>query len=214
MRRNTGIVQVLGVTGIDVEKTLEVNETYNFVGIVGQSKLKEPYDSGYYVTLRSVNDIIGELTLDHEPVTETYPGIDTSFTANAKYADSVSLYYRNKGESTYKSIEMIGEGITYNAKILETEVSDEFQYYIEAKAGEEKKSAGTAEVPFNVKKVDKTTGPKISDFQPFGTIETPHPVISAKISDSYGVNTKSVNDFCGWNMILQQKLKFQTVTSC
>ncbi|MBU8880965.1 CehA/McbA family metallohydrolase [Bacillus sp. FJAT-29790] len=189
---NTAVVKILGMTGIDVKSALEVSDTYTFVGIVGQSKSVAPYTNGYYLTLRTSDDIKGELTLSHEPITETYPGMDVSFTAIAKYADSVTLYYRDIQKTEYQSIDMIKDGFSFNGKILEKDVPENFQYYIEAQSGSKTKFVGTSEKPFDVVVVTKQTGPSFYDEQPQGKIETQHPVISVKMSDPYGVDTSKV----------------------
>ncbi|KAB2333301.1 hypothetical protein F7731_15700 [Cytobacillus depressus] len=190
---HTAIVKILGMTGIDVASVLEVNDTYTFVGIAGQSKSVAPYTNGYYLMLRSADDIKGELALSHEPISETYPGMDVPFTAIAKYADSVTLFYKDSQKTDYQAIEMIKDEISFNGKIAEKDVPAHFQYYIEAKSGSKTKSVGTAEKPFDVAVVTKQTGPAFYDEQPQGKIDTQHPVISVKMSDPYGVDLSKVS---------------------
>lgn len=212
---NAAIVRVLGQTGLI--GSVQQGEQYTFTGIVGQSKVTSPYTSGYYLLPRKSSDIKGELQLNHTPLTKAYTGIDVSFAAVAKYADSVTLYYKNPGDAVFTPIEMISaDGMNYNAKITADRITgDRFEYYIEAKSGVKTKSVGSATEPITVPVTEKTDGPAFSGESPANgdKIETTHPVISVKMYDPLGVDVSSVaihvdqDDFTNQAAITEGKIK-------
>ena len=94
------IVRVLGSTGIDIAQTLEFNQQYTFKGIVGQSKTSSPYTSGYFLMPRYTKDVKGELSFTHEKLTKAYKDTNVTFSAIAKNADSITVYYKGKDDSS------------------------------------------------------------------------------------------------------------------
>ncbi|TXK80325.1 CehA/McbA family metallohydrolase [Paenibacillus sp. N3.4] len=185
----TAIVKVLGVTGIDPNTTLALNSSYTFTGIIGQSQITPPYTSGYYLQIRNVADIRGELALTHTPLTKGIPDVNLPFSAIAKNADSVTLYYKAVNDAAYKSIVMdTADAMNYNGSIPAANVpTPAFVYYIEAK-GEDGKTIAAG--PYTVEVGEDTEGPTFSNALPAkgDTIETKHPTISVSMFDLSGVN--------------------------
>ncbi|MFF2446310.1 Ig-like domain-containing protein [Neobacillus sp. NPDC058068] len=171
---------------------IEQGSSYAFNGIVGQYKKIAPFTSGYYLLASSVK---GQLALAHTQLTKAYTGFDVSFSAMAKNADSVTLYYKGETDSSYKQVSMnSADGRNYNGKILKADVpTDKFFYYIEAVSAEGKKSVGDAANPILVNVVSKTDGPVISNPTPENgdVIDSRYPTISVKLEDASGVDTQS-----------------------
>ena len=69
-----------------------------------------------------------------------------------------------------------------------------FDYYIEAKAGEQVQTAGTSEAPYAVTVIEDKVGPEISGETPQNDtkVESQKPEISALINDPSGVDDKTV----------------------
>lgn len=192
----TAIVKISGASGIDVN-SVSMGDTYAFTGIVGQSKAGSPYTSGYYIEPRNDADIKGELQFQHEPMTKGYSGIDIPVKAAAKYADSVTLFYKNEGETTFASLPMVTtDKLNYNAKIPKQYVTaTKMYYYIEAaSAGQATQSSGSAAAPHSMDIVADTDGPSYLNPlpQPMDSIETFHPVVSVDLDDPNGVDVNSI----------------------
>ncbi|MFJ5717762.1 DUF4350 domain-containing protein [Neobacillus sp. NPDC093127] len=173
---------------------IEQGSSYAFTGIVGQYKKIAPFTSGYYLLASTVK---GQLSLAHTPLTKAYSGFDVPFTAVAKNADSVTLYYKGEADSSYKQVSMnSADGRNYNGKILKADVTtDKFFYYIEAISAEGKKSVGNAAEPNMVNVVAKTDGPVISNPTPANgdVIDSRYPTISVKLEDASGVDAQSAS---------------------
>uniref|UniRef100_A0A4Y8PYY9 Uncharacterized protein n=1 Tax=Paenibacillus athensensis TaxID=1967502 RepID=A0A4Y8PYY9_9BACL len=186
------IVKLLASAGIDGSKAVEMNETYTFTGVVGQSKIAAPYTSGYYLMPRSAADIKGQLSLKHDVLSKVYSGMDLTFSALAKNASAVTLYYKAVGDASFRSIPMLtADNLNYNATIAQSDVpAQELLYYIEAADGGNIANAGTAAAPNHAVVVTDTDGPSYSDETPLinDSIETKHPAVSVKISDLSGVD--------------------------
>nr|WP_275900736.1 S-layer homology domain-containing protein [Paenibacillus periandrae] len=215
---NLSIIRILGTSGIDVSKgAIEQGDSYTFMGIVGQSKSVSPFTSGYYVLPRSAADIKGELQFTHTPLTKAYIGIDVSFTAAAKNADSVTLYYKGTTDPTFSPIIMSSaDGINYNGKIPQASVPDnKLLYYIEAKGNGKTLSSGDVNAPISIDVVEDKDGPEYSNASPANgdSIDTGHPIISVTLDDPNGVNTASVsmkidgNDFTSKAVISERMIK-------
>ncbi|WP_051775520.1 Ig-like domain-containing protein [Paenibacillus tyrfis] len=194
---NTSVVKILGTAGIDMSSTLAVGDTLTFTGIVGQSKISSPYTSGYYVMPRNGSDIKGDLQFDHVPLTKAYTGLDIPFKAMAKYADSVTLYYKNAGDANYTEVRMAtADNLNYNAKIPKENVkAAKMLYYIAAQSsGQAAKSSGDANTPNSVDIVADTDGPAYANELPanLSGIETYHPVVSVDLNDQSGVDASSI----------------------
>ncbi|WP_108530517.1 Ig-like domain-containing protein [Paenibacillus elgii] len=194
---NTSIIKILGTAGIDMSSALAVGDTLTFTGIVGQSKISSPYTSGYYVMPRNGSDIKGDLQFDHVPLTKAYTGLDIPFKAMAKYADSVTLYFKNAGDANYTELRMAtADNLNYNAKIPKENVkAAKILYYIAAQSsGQAAKSSGDANTPNSVDIVADTDGPAYANELPanLSSIETYHPVVSVDLNDQSGVDASSI----------------------
>nr|WP_246362791.1 DUF4073 domain-containing protein [Paenibacillus alba] len=215
---NPSIVKVLGSTGIDVSKELLANESYTFTGVVGQSQDYAPYTSGYYLQVRSLLDIRGELTVTHTPLTKGIPDVDLPFSAIVKNADTVTLYYQAVGDTTFKSIAMnSADALNYNGSIPAANVPmPTFVYYIEAK-GDKTVSVG----PYTVDVGADTEGPTFSNALPAmgDTIETKHPEISVSMFDLSGVNAATAKitignkDFTNQAIIKEDQIRLNLTTA-
>ncbi|BBH18672.1 hypothetical protein Back11_00170 [Paenibacillus baekrokdamisoli] len=193
----TAIAKILGTTGIDVNSAVQLGDTVTFKGIIGQSKAASPYTSGYYIAPRSISDIKGELQFNHVPVTKAYIGLDMSIKAMAKYADSVTLYYRNTGESVYASIPMLSaNNLNYNANIPKEKavLGKQIDYYIEVKSADQTLSSGNAASPNIVNVIEDKEGPTYSNELPANgdSMESSRPVISVDLDDPSGVDATSL----------------------
>ncbi|SFK99759.1 S-layer homology domain-containing protein [Paenibacillus sp. 1_12] len=215
---NLSIIRILGTSGIDVSKgVIEQGDSYTFKGIVGQSKSVSPFTTGYYVLPRSLSDIKGELQFTHTPLTKAYTGIDVSFTAKAKNADSITLYYKGTADLTFSPIIMSSaDGINYNGKIPQANVPDnKLLYYIEAKGNGKTLSSGDVNAPISIDVVEDKDGPEYANASPANgdSVDTGHPVISVTLDDPNGVNTASVsmkidgNDFTSKAVISETMIK-------
>ncbi|MFD0676265.1 MULTISPECIES: S-layer homology domain-containing protein [unclassified Paenibacillus] len=215
---NLSIVRILGTSGIDVSNgAIEQGGTYAFTGIVGQSKNSSPFKSGYYVLPRSASDVKGELQFTHTPLVKAYIGIDVSFTAAAKNADSVTLYYKGTADSTFNPIIMSSaDGKSYNGKIPQASVpAGKLLYYIEAKGNGKTLSSGDFNNPISIDVVEDKDGPAYTNASPANgeSVDTGHPVISIALDDPNGVNTSSVsikidgNDFTSKAAISEKDIK-------
>ncbi|ODG90469.1 hypothetical protein BED47_11360 [Gottfriedia luciferensis] len=187
---NLAIVRIKGSLG-----NIEQGQTYTFTGIVNQYKKAAPFTSGYLLIPRNANDVKGQLVLTHTPITKAYIGMDASFNATAKNADSVTLYYKGENETSYHSVIMdTADHINYNGKILEADVpKGNFYYYIEAENAEGKQAVGSSSKPFEVNVVDDQDGPKFFNELPANGDKTDsrHPEIVVKMDDPSGINLSS-----------------------
>ncbi|MEK0317071.1 CehA/McbA family metallohydrolase, partial [Cohnella sp. 56] len=193
---NTAVVQLLKSTGIPAT-AVTLNETFTFTGILSQSDLVSPYDSGYKLLPRSEADILGELQLSYTPPAKLYTKMDLSFEAMAKFADSVTLFYKGAVGDAYVSVDFASaDHLNYNGKIAlaDVPVTGKLYYYIKAIAGSDSVTSASAAEPYIVDIVDDVDGPAVTSLKPAEgeKIETQHPVISASYSDPNGVAVNSV----------------------
>ncbi|WP_379154030.1 S-layer homology domain-containing protein [Paenibacillus sp. sgz5001063] len=191
-------VRVTTASGIDVSTQLQKDSTYTFTGIFSQYVSGTTYKSGYQVFPRSIADVqeIKELSLVHQAVTEAYTNTDISLTATARNADSVILYYRTAGGAYTAKPMVSSDGITY-AAVLNTSfvaAGNSFDYYIEAKMGQDTKQSGTPVTPYTVSVVNDTFAPKFYEETPMsGTkIEDRQPVISVKYDEPSGLDAATL----------------------
>ncbi|MGZ4135129.1 MAG: CehA/McbA family metallohydrolase, partial [Tumebacillaceae bacterium] len=192
------IVKILSTTGIDVSSAVTLGETYTFIGIVAQSKVNAPYTSGYSILPRTAADIRGDLQFNHVPLTKAYTDTDVSFKATAKYADSVTLYYKNEGDASYTSIAMASaDKLNYNAKIAKANVTGtKLYYYIVAQAGTDQTlTSGDSNTPNSVDVVEDKDGPAYANETPANheSVESYHPTISVDLDDPNGVDLSAVS---------------------
>ncbi|MBU8917671.1 CehA/McbA family metallohydrolase [Bacillus sp. FJAT-29953] len=189
---NLAIVRIQGELG-DLEK----GSSYTFTGIVHQSKKIAPFTNGYYLLPRSTADIKGQLVLTHTPLKKAYIGVDVAFTAMAKNADSVTLYYKGEADSAYKTVIMnSADARNYNGKIVRADVpTGKLLYYIEAVSGDDKQSEGSAARPITIDVVEDTDGPAFMNELPGNgeIVNSRYPSISVKLDDPNGVKTSAVS---------------------
>ena len=190
-------LRIMAATGINPEKDLVTNKSYTITGVLGQyTTNKTSLKNGYQVYPRDVKDIAPILGITHTVMTEVYKDANAEFEAEADGAESVKLYYRAKDTTEYTALPMNDSGENrYTVTLPKDKVpQDGFEYYIEAKAGEQTQSAGTSEKPFSVAVVADTEGPVISGLTPQDNtkVETPRPEISALINDPSDIDPASV----------------------
>ncbi|WP_049869107.1 S-layer homology domain-containing protein [Paenibacillus sp. D9] len=194
---NASIVRILAQSGIDMTgTTVELGETYSFTGIVGQSKAGSPYTSGYYLMPRSAADVRGDLQLQHTPLLKAYTGVDVTFKASAKYAESVTVFYRAAEGQAFTPVQLnSADGLNYNGRIAKENVPpNSFQYYMEAAGGGDTTSAGSADKPYTVEVGTDTDGPAFFNPVPGENeeVETMHPIVSVELEDPNGVDLSSL----------------------
>ncbi|WP_391120144.1 CehA/McbA family metallohydrolase [Psychrobacillus sp. L3] len=192
----TTLLRVMTTTKIDMEKDIVVNKSYAFAGIVGQYSTNVNPKNGYQINIRDVKDIASILGITHTPMKEAYKGTLISFEAIADGAESVTLYYRNVGDATYTELLMTGDGQGRYTAAIDANIftTTDFEYYIEAKAGENKMYAGSSTAPYVVSLVDDKEGPTFAAEIPADTakVESPRPEISVVMEDPSGVDAKTV----------------------
>ncbi|MFF2753544.1 lamin tail domain-containing protein [Psychrobacillus sp. NPDC058041] len=192
----TTLLRVMTTTKIDMEKDIVVNKSYSFTGIVGQYSTNVNPKNGYQLNIRDVKDIASILGISHNQMKEAFKDTTISFEAFADGAESVTLYYRNVGSTEYTQLPMAGDGQgRYTASLLSSTLNNtDFEYYIEAKAGENIRFAGSSDVPFKVVFVDDAEGPTFAAEIPSNTakVESPRPEISVVMEDPSGVDNKSI----------------------
>ncbi|WP_197031461.1 Ig-like domain-containing protein [Bacillus sp. UNC438CL73TsuS30] len=190
-------LRVMGTTGIVPDTDLVTGKSYTVTGVLGQyTTNKTQLTSGYQIYPRNVKDIAPILGITHTALTEVYEDTNVLFEANADGAESVTVYYRETGKTDYAALPMTkGSESRYTATLDKADITQNgFEYYIEAKAGEQVKTAGTSDKPYTVKVIKDTVGPEFSGETPQNgdKIETPHPEISVLINDPSGVDETSV----------------------
>ncbi|MCC3375441.1 S-layer homology domain-containing protein [Cohnella sp. REN36] len=190
---NTAVVRILAASGIDVAGgAIGLGESFTFTGIVGQSKAASPYTSGYYLLPRNAADVQGQLQFSHTRLDKAYVGADVVVKATAKYADSVTLYFKGESDAGYAPLPLLSaDRLNYNAAIPKEQVPPgKLLYYVEAKGVGEIKSEGTAAAPIAIDVVEDRDGPAFGEVLPAENdeIETMHPEISAAYEDPSGVD--------------------------
>ncbi|QCJ41632.1 Ig domain-containing protein group 2 domain-containing protein [Bacillus sp. S3] len=192
----TTLIRVMGATGINPDKDLVTGKSYTVTGVLGQYTTNASATNGYQLYPRDVKDISPILAITHTGIKEVYKGTSVEFAANADGAETVTAYYRATGATEYTPLPMVkGSEGRYTVTLAAADVPQNgFEYYIEAKAGTQSKTAGTNETPYAVTLIDDTFGPTISGETPQdGTkVESPTPEISALIDDPSGVDEATV----------------------
>jgi len=195
----TTLLRVLGTTDVDAANTFKVGSSYIITGIASQYDSKAPFDTGYQIFPREAKDITEyfALSLTHDPLKTVYTGNDVTFTANVEGADTVTVYYRATGDSTYKTLSMTkGNQNNYSATLgAESVPAAGFEYYIQAVNQSEKKLAGTADKPNAVTVTEDKDAPKLSGFQPAdkSIIETKQPDISFMVDEPSGLDKSKLS---------------------
>ncbi|WP_088071672.1 DUF4350 domain-containing protein [Gottfriedia luciferensis] len=191
------LLRVMDKTGIKPDTDLVNGKSYTVTGILGQYTTNASATSGYQLYPRDVKDVAPILAITHTALTEVYSSANVDFDAVADGAESVTVYYREKGITNYSALPMTkGSDGHYAATLTAAKVpSSGFEYYIEAKAGSEVKTAGSSATPFSVKLIEDKEGPSINGETPQnGTkVESPQPEISALLDDPSGVDEKTIH---------------------
>ena len=139
-------LRVMGATGIKPDTDLVIGKSYTVTGVLGQYTTNVSATNGYQLYPRDVKDIAPILGITHSALTEVYKGTNVEFEANADGAESVTVYYRATGTAEYTALPM-GKGSEgrYTVTLPAANVPQNgFDYYIEAKAGEQVQTAGTS----------------------------------------------------------------------
>ncbi|WML58593.1 lamin tail domain-containing protein [Neobacillus sp. PS2-9] len=195
----TTTLRVMGATGIKPDTDLETGKSYTVTGVLGQYTTNASATNGYQLYPRDVKDISPVLAVTHTPITEVYKGASVEFAANADGAENVVVYYRATGTSQYTALQMVkGSQGRYTVSLDAANVpQDGFEYYIEATATGQIKTAGSSTAPFAVTLVEDTFGPEITGMTPQDTtkVESTTPEISALINDPSGVDETTVHFF-------------------
>ncbi|KMY51930.1 S-layer homology domain-containing protein [Peribacillus loiseleuriae] len=192
----TTTLRVMGATGVIPDNHLVTGKSYTVTGILGQYTTNVSATNGYQLYPRDAMDIAPILGIAHSALTEVYKETNVEFEANADGAETVTAYYRASGTTEYTALPMVkGSEGRYTVTLEAVNVPQNgFDYYIEAKAGEQAQTAGTSTVPYEVKVIDDTVGPAISGETPQDNtkVESQKPEISALINDPSGVDDKTV----------------------
>ncbi len=134
-----------------LDDNAEPGVTYWYTFTVVFSDLSESAPSGK-TSCTNLDTI--KPTIYHTPVNQGYTNnnlvISCTASDNISVA-SVTLYYRTKGEMTYKSLTMVKANSKFSATIYGTDLTtDGVEYYIVASDGTNLTYKGTAENPYSV----------------------------------------------------------------
>jgi uncharacterized protein YdeI (BOF family) len=189
-------VRVMGATGINVESDLVIGKSYSITGIVGQYTTNVSNTSGYQLFPRNSQDITAMLSIEHTALQQVYKDTNVEFVATASGAESVTVYYRATGESTYTALPMsaASEG-RYTVVLGAAQVPQAgFEYYIEAKAGDKTQQSGSSAVPHAVTLVEDNEGPRFFGETPVGgsKVESPRPEITILLEDPSDIDIASI----------------------
>ena len=189
-------LRVMSNTGITPDTDLVVGKTYTITGILGQYTTNANATNGYQVYPRGKSDIASVLNITHTPITEDYKDTNIEFEATVDGAESVKVYYRATGGTTYTALPMIkgSEGrytVTLEAKDVP---SNGFEYYIEAIAGTRTVTSGSSTTPHKVTLKADLVGPSFNGETPQdqSKVETPQPEISVLMNDPSGIDVDTV----------------------
>ncbi len=190
------LLRVMAPTGIKPDTDLVTGKSYTVTGVLGQYTKNASATGEYQVFPRDTKDIAPILGITHTALKTVYKDANVEFEANADGAETVTVYYRAAGTAEYTALPMLkGSEGRYTVILPAANVPQNgFEYYIEAKAEEKVKSAGTSTAPFAVTVIADTTGPKISGETPQDEtkVERTRPEISALIDDPSGVDETTV----------------------
>lgn len=189
-------LRVMATTGINPDNDLVSGKSYTVTGVLAQYTTNASPKNGYQVYPRDVKDIAPILGITHTPIKQVYKDVNVDFEADVDGAEAVTVYYRATNTTDYTALQMTKtSGNQYTATLPQEQVPQSgFQYYIAAKAGEQTKTAGTSETPYNVEVIDDQVGPEITGLTPQDNtkVESPRPEISALINDPSGIKDDSV----------------------
>ena len=156
-----------------IDDTVEPGKTYWYTFKVVLTNMEESNPAGK-VSCTTYDSI--EPILYHTPVNQGYLNNNLVISCTAKDnvgINKVTLYYRNKGEETYKSTAMLKQNDKYSGTILGSELTlDGLEYYIEASDGNNSVFRGTAENPYSVVIKDDSAIMRVGDVDFDGIIDT------------------------------------------
>ncbi|OXM87313.1 S-layer homology domain-containing protein [Paenibacillus rigui] len=194
----TMTLRVMATTDIQVAADIINGLTYTFTAMFSQYDSSSPYTTGYQIFPRSKADVVEmkQVSLQHSALTEAYTDTDVQFTASARNADSVTIYYRAVGASGYETLSMVStDQQQYIAVLPKASVpANAFEYYVEAKAGSDIKQSGSPSAPYTVNVVADTFAPVLDQELPgdMMKVEDNRPSISVHFNEPSGLNVQSL----------------------
>lgn len=194
--KTTNIYKLPALTGI------VQGDTVNLIAVVSQF-------TSYQLRVRSASDVekitVPDTTapvITHTPVTSGNATIDLTVSAvvtDNKSVSSAKLYYKTKGQTTYKSLDMTLANETYTAVIPKADLSVEgLEYYIEATDGTNSvTSPADKAIPYEVAiSAADIAGPTITKLEPAdNAVLTGDNIkygVRVEFSDVSGIDTHSV----------------------
>lgn len=156
-----------------VDENAEPGKTYWYTYTVVLSDFTESNPAGK-ITATALDTMAPSLY--HTPVNQGYLNnnlvISCTATDNVAIAN-VTLYYRTKGASDWKTLTMSKQNDKYSATVFGSELSAEgLEYYIMATDGLNPVYKGSATVPYNVIVKDASAISRIGDVDGDGTVTT------------------------------------------
>lgn len=156
-----------------VDENAEPGKTYWYTYTVVLSDFSESNPAGK-VTAAAMDTM--EPSIYHTPVNQGYlnNNLVISCTATDNVAVSnVTLYYRTKGASSWKTLTMSKQNDKFSATIFGSELSAEgLEYYIAASDSVNTVYKGSATLPYNVVIKDASAISRIGDVDGDGTVTT------------------------------------------
>lgn len=156
-----------------IDDTVEPGKTYWYTFKVVLTNMEESNPAGK-VSCATYDSI--EPILYHTPVNQGYLNNNLVISCTAKDnvgINRVTLYYRKKGEESYKSTAMLKQNDKYSGTILGSELTlDGLEYYIEASDGNNSVFRGTPENPYSVVIKDDSAIMRVGDVDFDGIIDT------------------------------------------
>ncbi len=156
-----------------VDENAEPGKTYWYTYTVVLSDFSESNPAGK-VTATAMDTM--EPSIYHTPVNQGYlnNNLVISCTATDNVAvNNVTLYYRTKGASSWKTLTMSKQNDKFSATIFGSELSAEgLEYYIAASDSVNTVYKGSATLPYNVVIKDASAISRIGDVDGDGTVTT------------------------------------------
>lgn len=156
-----------------VDNNAEPGKTYWYTFTVVFSDMTESTPAGKISCTAS--DTISP-NIYHTPINQGY--LNNNLVISCTASDNigvqdVTLYYRTKGNCTWKSLEMLRQNDKFSATIFGSELTlDGIEYYIVANDGYNTISKGSAENPYNVIIKDASSISRLGDVDGDGVITT------------------------------------------
>lgn len=156
-----------------VDNNAEPGKTYWYTFTVVFSDMTESTPAGKISCTAS--DTISP-NIYHTPINQGY--LNNNLVISCTASDNigvqeVTLYYRTKGNDTWKSLEMLRKNDKFSATIFGSELTlDGIEYYIVASDGYNTFSKGSAENPYSVVIKDASSISRLGDVDGDGVITT------------------------------------------